>query len=188
VIAPSERRIKWDARQQAKGKNRCGTLMGGAFVDGVGAADFAWVEDGGWEIGVIGGIGEVLDFEAEVGAKGIGAAFAMAFAVEMIAGVKLDAGFGGEDLEGAAGFGIVSARGERGARRSGFTEDVGVVVAERDFQLLVVSVNARADRVGFEEIEGSSRNGLELAGGNLGRVGGKKIVGDERDFVIENVA
>jgi len=61
-------------------------------------------QDGGGEAGVVGGIGEMLGLHAKGGTAGIGfAGLAVDAAVEKIAGVKLEAGLGGEHFEDAAG-------------------------------------------------------------------------------------
>ena len=75
---------------------------------------------------MIGGVWEVLGFQAESGAKRIGfAGFAANGEVEEIAGVELDAGFGGEDFEDAAGVRVGSDGGELG---SGVVRGVGSFV------------------------------------------------------------
>ena len=73
----------------------------------------AGLQDHGREFGLIRGIGKVLGFQAEGVAARIGcAAFAGSFAVEKIAGVKLDAGLGGPNFEDAAEGGVDDARGD----------------------------------------------------------------------------
>ena len=73
----------------------------------------AGVQDHGREFRLVGGIGKVLGFQAEGVALGIcGTALAGSFAVEEIAGVKLDAGLGGPNFQDAAGGRLDDARGE----------------------------------------------------------------------------
>ena len=72
----------------------------------------AGVQGHGWEFRLVRGIGIVLGFQAEGVVARIGdAALAGGFAVEEIAGVKLDAGLGGLNFHDAAGGGVDDARG-----------------------------------------------------------------------------
>jgi hypothetical protein len=82
------------------------SLFDGKFVGGDDVVALAGLEDHGGEFGLIRGIGKVLGFQAEGVAAGIGdAAFAGSFAVEKIAGARLDAGLGGPNFQDAAGGG-----------------------------------------------------------------------------------
>jgi len=54
-------------------------------------------------------------------------------AVEEIAGIKLDAGFGGPDFHDAAGGGLEDARGESFALVHGHAQDKIVVVPAAEF-------------------------------------------------------
>ncbi len=88
------------------------SLFNGKFVVGDGVVALAGIEDHGGEFRLIGGIGIVLGFQAEGVAARIGdTALAGSFAVEKIAGVKLDAGLGGPNFHDAAGGGVDDARG-----------------------------------------------------------------------------
>ena len=76
----------------------------GEGVDADVGVGLAGVEADGGEGGDVGGVGEVLCFEAEGGAEGVeGAALAFLCGVEEVAGVELDAGLGGVDGHDAAG-------------------------------------------------------------------------------------
>lgn len=64
----------------------------------------AGAQDGRGEVWLVGGIGEVLGFEAEAAVFAVGdAGGTLVFAVEEVAGVELHAGFGGVDFQHAAG-------------------------------------------------------------------------------------
>src|SRR5688500_1069206 len=66
-------------------------LFRGECVDGGALEFFAAAENDGWELRLVHGIGKMLGFEAEAGV------------LEVVAGVELDAGFGGADGHGSAG-------------------------------------------------------------------------------------
>ncbi len=103
--------LPWEMLQMLTARRQL-SLFGGKFVRGDGVVALAGVPDYGRELRLIRGIGKVLGFQAEGVAAGIGeAALAAGFAVEEIAGVKLDAGLGGPNFEDAAGGGVDDARG-----------------------------------------------------------------------------
>ncbi len=98
-------------RQTRTGRPRP-SLFGGESVGGDGVVALAGVQGHGWEFRLVRGIGIVLGFQAEGVVARIGdAALAGGFAVEEIAGVKLDAGLGGLNFHDAAGGGVDDARG-----------------------------------------------------------------------------
>lgn len=81
------------------------------------------------EVGLVGGVGEVIRFEAE----GIvlivdHAPFSGERAIEEVTAIELDAGFRGGDFEDPAGGGFCDPRGE-GEFTAATTEDVVMVVA-----------------------------------------------------------
>src|SRR5699024_2241073 len=68
------------------------------------------LEHGGGEVGVVGGVGEVLGLQAEAPALVVGSAvLAHRAAVHVVAGVELHAGGGGVHLHGDAGGGGVGS-------------------------------------------------------------------------------
>ena len=132
----------------------------------------ARAEDGGGEGRVVGAVREVLGFEAEGSAAGVGAAVAaLVFFFEVIGGVELDGGFGGEALERAAGDRVFDFGG--GAEfASGAVDDEVVVVALAVLDREEVGfVDAVADAGRFEEVERGAGDGEDLACGDESGVG-----------------
>ena len=151
-------------------------LFRGEDVHGAGFERFARAENHGREFGFVGRIGIVLRFEAE------------AAVIEMVAGVKLDAGLVGAEGHDAAGFWIFDAsgffHGTRGARPSGIDDEVMVVAVQLRFEL----IDAFADACWFREVQWSAFDAGEFAGGNEAVVRGSVLRGVELKDVIENVA
>src|SRR6267142_1684611 len=110
------------------------SLFDGKLVGGDGVVALAGLEDDGGEFRLIRRIGKVLGFQAEGVAARIGyAALAGSFAIEKIAGVKLDAGLGGPNFHDAAGGGLDDAGSEGFAGAGGATNDIVVVVSAAEF-------------------------------------------------------
>ncbi len=143
-----------------------GSRLGGEGEDGGGAEGFAGVQGGGGELWLVGGVGEVLSFEAEAGVLEVGpAGLAGELAVEEVAGVELNAGLGGFDAEGATAPRVVGFGGEvQRAWRP--VEDEVVVVAAGEEELRVGGGDVGADCGGAAEVEWRAGYGGELAGGD----------------------
>src|SRR5580700_5323889 len=98
----------------------------------------AGLQDRGGEFGLIGRVGEVLRFQAESAASNVRlAALSFDAAVEIISGIKLDAGFRGQHFQHAATARLFDFGGQTQSRAFAI-QHVVVVVALTDFQLLVV--------------------------------------------------
>ena len=82
-------------------------LLSGEFVDGGLCVSFAGFEEGGWEVGFVGGVGVVLGFEAEGGEAVEGVAGTVVVTVEVVGGVELEGWLGGEEGECASGAWVV---------------------------------------------------------------------------------
>src|SRR6266851_657668 len=165
------------------------SFFDGEFVGGDGVVAGSGVQDRRGEFRLVGGIGKVLGFQAEGGALGISEpALANSCAVKEIAGIKLDAGFGGPDFHDAAGSGLEDARGERFALVHGHAQDEVVIVAAAEFQLLVGLIDARPDGGGFAKVEGRVRHVAKFAGGNQTGIDGSVLVGVNHEQVAEDVA
>ena len=63
-----------------------------------------------------------------------------------------------------------------------------VIVAPAELELLIVLIDARANRGGLAKVERSPVDFAELAGGNQRGVDRCKAIGIDHYFVIENVA
>ena len=168
---------------------RCmaGLLFRREGEDGGAVVGLAGFELGGGEGGVVGGIGVVLGFEAEAEVLGVGGSgFSFQGAVEEVAGVELDAGFGGGDGEDSSGGRVVDFGGF--LHGSGWaTEDPIMVVAVGDLELVVRGIDALADGGGFAKIERSSGDGRD-AGGDEAGVDGSVAVGGNGEDVREDGA
>src|SRR5947209_1075724 len=100
----------------------------------------------------------MLRLEAEAGSKGVNQAFFSGDgAVQVIAGIELNAWLRREDLQHAARGGIDDTRCEPGSGAA-VIQHVGVVIADRPFQLLVVSFDTLAGARWMAKIERSACN------------------------------
>lgn len=148
------------------------------------------IELGGGKLREIGGIGEVLGFEAKAGMALVEATvFAAEGAVEIIGGVELNAWLGGIDLHAASGFGF----GDDGygvVLRIAFgIEDEGMVEALGLFDLSVGRIESVVKKVGFAKVEWGIPDGFELAGGGIGfGVVGEEVGGEELELVLADIA
>lgn len=129
------------------------------------------------EVGVVGGVGVVLGFEAEAEALDVGcSAVAGEGSVEEVSAVELDSGLGGHDFHVATGLGLVDS-GD--LSESAAAQDPVVVVSAAEDHLLVVGVDAFGDDGWLSEVEGGSFDGHELSGWDeLGRDGGDVVAED----------
>lgn len=127
-------------------------------------------------MGTIGGIGEMLGFEAKGAVFCEGAADSAHGFVEEIAAVKLDAGLGGEDFHGSAGGWIAQDGG--GGKFSLGSQDVIVIISAGGLG------DALADCVRRGEIEGGALHGGEFAGGDECFIDDRVSIGVDRQFVI----
>ena len=132
-------------------------------------------------------VGEEAGLEAEALAEAVRLVPAgLDGAVEEVAGVELQAGGVGEDLEGAAAFRVGHAGGE--AQRTAEPKVVGVVVAARADELGVVRANALADGVGASEVKGRAFDGCAFAGGDEAFGDGNEAVREELEAVVQDLA
>lgn len=103
-------------------------------------------------------------------------------AIEIIAAVKLDCGFIGEDFESAAGSWVVKFGGQ--FQVGGWiVQDEIMVVAVAKYQLLVVIVDALADGRWLAKIEWSAGDVAQFAGGNRARVDRGESAGVELEMM-----
>src|ERR1700744_3345768 len=120
-------------------------------------------------------IGEVVRFAAESCPLSVVAASVPFYsAVEKIAGVELDAGLVGENLQPPASRRLVDFSRERdfSIRR---IENPIVIVAVAELELLIVGIDARADGGGFREVERCTSYGLQFACRNQSRIDWRKF-------------
>src|SRR4029453_6441237 len=86
-------------------------------------------------------------------------------AVEEVAGVELQPGLRGQNLERTAGLRLDHARAEP-HRPPASVQDEVVVVALADGDLLVLRLDTGADGRRLSEVEGRARNRSQLPGGD----------------------
>src|SRR5690242_10300877 len=141
-------------------------LLGTEAVDRGALVGLAGAQDRGREVGVVGGVGEVLGLEGEGVALAVGLlADAQESAVEEVAAVELDAGLVGVYFDGAAVLGLPEPSSEPHAMAVGLSaEDEVVVVAAAEDELLVVTTQSLADRGRLAEVERRARDRRDLAG------------------------
>ena len=159
--------------------------------DGLRAVALSRAEEGGGELGLVGAVGEVLGLEAEAAPLRVGALrLAAEASVEEVAGVELDAGLGGEDLEDAARLGFEDAGGEDRLGAGGAwsaVEDEVVVVAVTELELGIRLVDVLADGFGAAEVEGGACDGEDLSAGDEVPVDGGEAASVELEDMAEDV-
>lgn len=115
------------------------------------------------------------------------AIFAGDLAVQEIAGVELQAGFGGGDFQDATGGGLGNASLE-GHFSVRIVNDPVVVVATAEFELFVVLADAGADGRGGGEVKRGAFDGAQFAKGDERAVNRGEFVGVEVNRVVQDVA
>jgi hypothetical protein len=164
-----------------------GLLSGEPEDDGVFVGLTRIQLDGG-KTGMIGGIGVVLGLHAKAVAEIVlFASLAPNGAVEEIAGIELQARFGGEHLQDTAAGGLSHA-GQDGEVSDPLVKDPVVIVALSEAELFVVLLNARTNGSGLTEVKGRILDGRQLTRGDESAVDGSIALGRHHDDVIENVA
>ena len=146
------------------------------------------LENGLDEIGAVKGVGAVLAFQAEASAAAVsGFALAWNYAVQVVAGVELHGGQGGEAGEGDAGSFVHSV--------SHFPQGAGlavdhpvVVIAAGPRELLEAVVDVVADAGGLPQVHGSAVHNGNDAGGDGFFVGHGVVGAEHLDFLVQHVA
>src|SRR5438552_3164699 len=133
------------SRPPARLPSASAILFSGEAVRGCSVVRGAGFQFRGWESGLVGRVGVVLSLHAEGAAQGVGlAAFPLDRPIQEVAGIKLEARFGGPDLHRAAGFGVANFGGFAHAAVA-FVEHPVVVVAFAELELPIVLADACAD-------------------------------------------
>ena len=128
---------------------------------------------------MVGGVREVLAFEAETSVERVAAIGR--FSIEEIAGVELDARFGGQDFHDASAAGVIDF-GHRFQRSVGAVDHVTVIVSSLDL------LDSRADRLGGREVHRRAGHSGGLAGGDQRVTDRQKLVTIECQVMVENGA
>jgi hypothetical protein len=108
-------------------------------------------------------------------------------AIQLVARIELDARLRRGDLQSPARPGLDNARRRRQALPASSKNEV-VVVSHAEAHLLVIRVDARANRRLLPEVEGRSVDGRQLAGRNLSRVNWRVAVSVKRQSMIQHIA
>ena len=169
------------------GIDRDVSLLQAEFVDRGLFVNVAGAEDGIGlfpPIGMMDGIRELLGFQAEGGVLFVDCStFTLERAVEEVAGIELEAGFGGVHFKGTSAGGFDNAGGKFGAFGRPFIQhEVEVVAAGTAPE----AGEVLADRFGLGEIEGGVTDRGDFARGDEGIVGGSVMGGGEGGDVIED--
>src|SRR5262252_1064457 len=147
----------------------------------------AFFQDGRREVRFIRRIGKMLCLEAEAVALVIGLADFALHLCEKVADVKLHARLGRPDFHHPARRWFGDLR--RLTQYSGLAvHDEVVVVAAAEFQLLVVLVDARADRRRLRKVERRAFDASQFAGRDQSRVDWCEAVGVDRQLMVQYVA
>ena len=127
-------------------------------------------------------IGMVLGFKAHRAAMGIGFADLAGLALQKVAAVKLDGRLVRENFQHAPARGVFQFRGK--PLLAGFAVDDKVVVVA--FPRGVIGGDAIANDVRRAEIKKRARHFCDRAGGDERVVGGREVIGIERQLVAEH--
>lgn len=154
-------------------------------MNGFVAVGLAGLEDDGWETGLVDRIGKVLGFQAKTGVFLIGEPFAPGDrAIEEIAGIKLDAGLGGENFHDPSGHRLVNAGG---SYPSGALSSNDVIV--------VIPPGGSGDQgyffangMGMGEVKRRASDTGQFAGGDEIRVDRGVLVRLDQKLVSQDVA
>ena len=127
--------------------------------------------------GVVYGVGIELGLQSHTGALTVVYAL-LAFFVQVIACVELDAGAVGGDSHGSAGDGILQ-------NSAGIAKYLKImVVASLKDQGLVIHVDILSDGLGLPEVEGGAFHGTQFSRGDVFRiVGGEEPAGDGQKLI-----
>jgi hypothetical protein len=152
------------------------------------AVDITRSQNSRWEVRMIRRIGKMLGFQAERGvlreympvASGHGS-------IERVAGVQMDAGLCGQDIEHATADRIDQAR--CGAQFAGNSIDhPGVIIPAKPIaDLFIVGTEAGANRHRRGEVHDGTAHGADFAGWNERRVDRKEETGKQLQLVMENI-
>lgn len=135
----------------------------------------AGAKDGVRELGLVGGIGKGLGFQAEAG---------VLFGKE-VSGVELKAWLVGSDVEDAPAAGGLEGGGVAELPVA-FAENPAMVVAMAVFQSREIVINPFANQSGRGEIERGPDDRGYFSGRNESGVGGQVGVGLKLELVVEN--
>src|SRR5690349_9658851 len=134
----------------------------------------------------------MLGLDREAGAAQVnGALLSRERAVEEVPGVELQPRLRRKDLYHPTTRGLVYSRGERGAPSllgAILVEHKVVIVPTTVAELLVLRVDAGADRGRGAEVERRSRHAPDLARGDQRGVDRREGIGIEREHVAEDIA
>ena len=129
-------------------------LQRAKVVQGCLAVCLSGVEDHRWEVWAVGGIREVLCFEAYGGASWEGGAMLSAVAVRPVVGVHLYSGFCCPAFHSAAALRVSDTYCEGQFPYLSLIEDEAVVVSCAVAYLFVVGVDVTSDSLWCSEVEG----------------------------------
>mmetsp|Transcript_25577 Transcript_25577/g.55986 ORF Transcript_25577/g.55986 Transcript_25577/m.55986 type:complete len:200 (-) Transcript_25577:139-738(-) len=158
-------------------------VAGSEFVDGEVVVDFSRSEDCGGEVGLVGGVGELLRLKAEAVVAAVGRTAAALHAVEVVACVKLHAGLITPDRHPPPARGLVDARnGLQAVGAKDAAHHKVVVVAHA----VVSFLDLGADFHRFPQIH-RALDEPHFAGGDGGGVDGRVEVGRKLNLVVQHV-
>ena len=131
------------------------------------------------------GIRKVLCFETESRVFLVRRIWHAWGAFERVAGIKLHSRFRGEDSEHTAAF-CVSGKSRLAHFTRSTIQNIVLIVATREFKLLVLSADSGSDRCELPEIKWRTSNGSQLANWDARLIRRRELIGIDHDFLIEH--
>src|SRR5689334_10149773 len=167
---------------------RSDLLSGGEAIDRGGVVSGALAQCRGWELWLIRRVGVVLRLETKAGTTRIRfAGLADDRGVKKVPGVELHARFGSPNFHFTPRRRFISDRG-LSQRSHAPVNHPRMIVTVAKLELLVVVIDAFADRVCLAEVERRTGNVSDLTRRNRTRVGGNETIRAQHEIVFENVA
>src|SRR5215470_18734875 len=134
-------------------------------------------------------IGKMLRLQAKSRALSVtDASFATRRAIQEISGVELHTGFRGPHLQHAASRGFYNTRSQRDRIAWFLPQDKIVVVAAAQLNLLVICIDARANRGWFAEIKRRSGDVAKLPRRNQVGIHRSEFIRLNHEHVAKNIA
>ena len=131
------------------------------------------------------GIRKVLCFETESRMFLVGHIRHARDAFERVAGIKLHSRFRGEDSEHTAAF-CVPGKGRLAHFTRSAIQNIILIVATREFKLLIVCADSCSDRCELTKIKWRASNRSQLANWDARIVRRREVIGIDHDFLIEH--
>ena len=143
-------------------------------------------QDGRWEIGLVGGVGEKLGFQTETMSGTVGAAaFSGTFFRDVIGGVEMNTGKGGTDFQGNAADGGMGFGG-RSQGSDAAVNYIIVIVPQRIDELVEILSDAGTNGGRGAEVHGRACHRLEGSVGDAVGIAGGVVLCEDLNGLLQN--